>query len=186
MVIPIQSISKNDKFVFECKPNVSTPVTRLEEFDVVVRSELGTLSGRRLRLVCGAEVDAIYRDGRPVELKTQRLRLDDYFWVNKSMRWWLQSFLFGIDDMIVGYRDASGIVRKVESLRTSKLLEQGGFPANAYMNLLSSVLSKVKKLLADGDGCIIHYEINDGNITIRPVPNRQINFFTRRFRAHFN
>ncbi|KAE9416426.1 hypothetical protein Angca_009126, partial [Angiostrongylus cantonensis] len=94
-------------------PKVDQLVTRLEEFDVVVRSTLGASFGEPLRLVCCAEVDAIDKDGRPVELKTQRHQFNSKFWKYKSMGWWLQSFLFGIENIIVGYRDDEGIVRKV-------------------------------------------------------------------------
>uniref|UniRef100_A0A158PC26 RAI1 domain-containing protein n=1 Tax=Angiostrongylus cantonensis TaxID=6313 RepID=A0A158PC26_ANGCA len=114
---------------FKGEPSVNTPVTSREEFGVVVRSELGTSVGRPLQLVYGAEVDAINRsdknslrgklihysaaDGRLVELKTQRHALEGVFWKQKSMKWWLQSFLVGIDHIIVGYRNDDGIVKKV-------------------------------------------------------------------------
>uniref|UniRef100_A0A183FBF0 Decapping nuclease n=1 Tax=Heligmosomoides polygyrus TaxID=6339 RepID=A0A183FBF0_HELPZ len=53
-----------------------------------------------------------FPDGDLIELKTQRRALEGTFWKQKSMKWWLQSFLLGIRDIVVGYRDDDGIVNK--------------------------------------------------------------------------
>ncbi|VDM63933.1 unnamed protein product [Angiostrongylus costaricensis] len=158
--------SQTGNYFFEGEPSVNTPVTSREEFGVVVRSELGTSVGTPLQLVYGAEVDAINRrkelihystaDGRLVELKTQRHALEGVFWKQKSMKWWLQSFLVGIDHLIVGYRNDDGIVKKV------------------------------RELLVEGGACIVRFEQNRDEITIHSAPLRDVDFFTYNFRVHFN
>ncbi|KJH46395.1 RAI1 like protein [Dictyocaulus viviparus] len=168
------------------KPNVNEPVTSLEEFGVVVRSVLGTSIGRALRLVYSGEVDAINNDGRLVELKTQRHALEGSFWKQKSMKWWLQSFLIGIDHIIVGYRNDDGIVKKVESLQIDELTKRGEWSGNVCINLLSTVLNSVRELLVEGGACQVRYEHHRDEITIHSIPLRNIDFFTYDFRVHFN
>ncbi|KAK5973902.1 Decapping and exoribonuclease protein [Trichostrongylus colubriformis] len=125
------------------EPTVNEPVTCREEFAMVVKSTLGTPVGRPLRLVYSGEVDAINKDGDPIELKTQRHALEGTFWKQKSMKWWLQSFLLGIRDIIVGYRDDDGIVKKVGFVHTDELPKTGEWSGNVCMNLLSNVLTAV-------------------------------------------
>ncbi|KAK5984051.1 hypothetical protein GCK32_010866, partial [Trichostrongylus colubriformis] len=59
------------------------------------------------------------------------------------MKWWLQSFLLGIRDIIVGYRDDDGIVKKVGFVHTDELPKTGEWSGNVCMNLLSNVLTAV-------------------------------------------
>ncbi|VDO41562.1 unnamed protein product [Haemonchus placei] len=168
-------------------PNVGEPVTCREEFAMVVKSTLAATSGRPLRLVYSGEVDAINKDGDPVELKTQRHALEGTFWKQKSMKWWLQSFLLGIRDIIVGYRDDDGIVKKVGFAHTDELPKRGEWSGNVCMNLLSNVLTSLRDLLeVDGEACLVRYEQNRDEITIHSVPLPDIDFFTYAFRVHFN
>ncbi|KAK6041255.1 RAI1 like protein [Cooperia oncophora] len=139
------------------QPNVNEPVTCREEFAMVVKSTLAATVGRPIRLVYSGEVDAINKDGDPIELKTQRHALEGTFWKQKSMKWWLQSFLIGIRDIVVGYRDDDGIVTKLR-----ELLEE------------------------DGEACLVRYEQNRDEITIHSTPLPDIDFFTYAFRVHFN
>ncbi|PIO76657.1 RAI1 like protein [Teladorsagia circumcincta] len=139
------------------EPNVNGPVTCREEFAMVVKSTLAATVGRPLRLVYSGEVDAINKDGEPIELKTQRRALEGTFWKQKSMKWWLQSFLLGIRDIIVGYRDDDGFVNKLRDL-----LEE------------------------DGEACVVRFEQNRDEITIHSTPLPGIDFFTYAFRVHFN
>ena len=39
----------------------------------------------------------------------------------KLIKWWIQSFLVGIPEIISGYRDDNGIVHRLESLQTMKI-----------------------------------------------------------------
>ncbi|RCN38080.1 RAI1 like protein [Ancylostoma caninum] len=168
-------------------PKVDEIVTCREEFAVVVRSTLASTAGKPLKLVYSGEVDAINRDGDLVELKTQRNALEGFFWKQKSMKWWLQSFLLGVRDIIVGYRDDDGFVKKVGSVHTDDLCKRGEWSGNICMNLLSTVLTSVRDLLVrDGEACIVRYEQNRDEITIHSALLPDIDFFTYNFRVHFN
>lgn len=50
-------------------------------------------------------------------MKTQREELNQGFFRNKSLKWWLQSFFVGINNIVVGFRDDNGIVFKVSLAR---------------------------------------------------------------------
>lgn len=169
------------------QPSVDVPVTCREEFAVVVRSTLAATVGRPLKLVYSGEVDAINKDGDLIELKTQRRALEGTFWKQKSMKWWLQSFLLGIRDIVVGYRDDDGIVNKVGFVHTEELPKSGEWSGNVCINLLSNVLTSLRDLLdVDGEACIVRFEQNRREITIHSAPLPDVDFFTYSFRVHFN
>lgn len=46
-----------------------------------------------------------------MELKTQRKELTNNFWKHKAMKWWVQSFLIGIQNIVVGFRDNNGTLQ---------------------------------------------------------------------------
>ena len=39
----------------------------------------------------------------------------------KLIKWWIQSFLVGIPEIICGYRDDDGVVHRLESLQTHRI-----------------------------------------------------------------
>uniref|UniRef100_A0A1I8EK43 Decapping nuclease n=1 Tax=Wuchereria bancrofti TaxID=6293 RepID=A0A1I8EK43_WUCBA len=98
------------------EPHINEPVTNLGEFDVVVKARLG---GRKegFRILYSGETDCIDADGEYVELKTQCKELTNNFWKYKAMKWWVQSFLIGIENIVVGYRDNDGMVTYTERLK---------------------------------------------------------------------
>ncbi|CAJ0595237.1 unnamed protein product [Cylicocyclus nassatus] len=169
------------------QPRTDDIVTCREEFAVVVRSTLAATTGKPLKLVYSGEVDAINAEGDMVELKTQRHALEGFFWKQKSLKWWLQSFLLGIRDIIVGYRDDDGFVKKVGFVHTDELCKRGEWSGNICINLLSSVLTSVRSLLErDGEACIVRYMQNRSKITIHSAALADVDFFTHNFRVHFN
>lgn len=70
---------------------------------------------KQYRLLYGAEVDCMDDRDRYIELKTSRVidgwRQERNFKRFKLLKWWLQSFLAGIDRIVCGYRDDAGIVK---------------------------------------------------------------------------
>ncbi|VDK83979.1 unnamed protein product [Cylicostephanus goldi] len=167
------------------KPKTNEAVTCLEEFAVVNRSTLTAGSERPLKLVYSGEVDAINAEGDIVELKTQRYALNNTFWKYKSLKWWLQSHLLGIRDIVVGYRDDDGIVTKVELLHTNDLYKRGEWSANVCMGVLYKVLSEVQsQLKRNGKPCIVRYQ-GDSKVTVHRAAPADVDFFTSRFKTHF-
>ncbi|GIY21103.1 decapping and exoribonuclease protein [Caerostris extrusa] len=107
------------------KPNLSVSVNEKEEYCIVLKGRLD-----KHTLLYSAEVDGkdpLYNNNRDKdpqstqcysELKTSRIITTERQHINfcrfKLMKWWLQSFLVGIPKVICGFRDDSGIVRKLE------------------------------------------------------------------------
>lgn len=97
------------------------PVNTWSEFSVVLKSKLG-----RHRLLFSAEVDGVDEDGKTyVEVKTaahiarpeQKLR----FYESKLITFWAQSFLAGINKLIIGYRTPKGLIRHIEPMQVSSI-----------------------------------------------------------------
>jgi hypothetical protein len=63
-----------------------------------------------------------YLGGDFIELKTQFQKLGlGKFWPEKEMKWWLQSYLVGIERLIVGMRDKDGIVQRLQEVKIQDL-----------------------------------------------------------------
>ncbi|VDN43610.1 unnamed protein product, partial [Gongylonema pulchrum] len=144
------------------EPNVSEPVTNLEEFSVIVKSSMGDKK-QKVRVLYAGETDCVDADGEYVELKTQYKEFSNSFWEHKSMRWWLQSYLIGIRNVIVGFRnnDAnfcfSGIVTRVESVKVSQLAKNGRqWTASVLINFLVAVLNRLKGVLESSPELTYH------------------------------
>ncbi|VDK44365.1 unnamed protein product [Anisakis simplex] len=93
------------------EPNTSEAVSNLKEFDVVLRAKLGE-NEDGVRLMFAAETDCFDAEGNYLELKTvtsQNHQLAGNFWMMKAMKWWLQSYLAGIQRIIVGFRTWQGL-----------------------------------------------------------------------------
>lgn len=89
------------------------------EFCAIVKTKLGPH-----RIIMGAEMDCYdtASDGRKyfVELKTSRAldaRTVDRFERDKLLKFWIQSFLAGVQRILVGYRDDAGRLLGTEMMR---------------------------------------------------------------------
>lgn len=130
-----------------------------EQFCVVYRAKLGQSddpSAQKFRLLYGAEIDCVDDRGRYIELKTSRVidgwRQDRNFKKFKLIKWWLQSFLAGIDRIICGHRDDAGIIKHLTTYEVGDmpLLAAGGIGEKAFwsgatcMNFLFQLLAFVE------------------------------------------
>jgi len=127
------------------------PVNENEEFCCMFRTRIGGLS-----LMYGAEMDGYDADqpapnqplqpNKFVEYKTSRIvetdRQDRTFRKFKLIKWWAQSFLVGIEEILCGWRDDRGIVHDVESFKVSKVSGLGvEWKANVCANFLHTFLT---------------------------------------------
>lgn len=83
----------------------------------VVKTKLGAT-----RLVIGGEVDAVDpRTSAPVEVKTSmqiRSLRDEERFESKMLRFYMQSFLLGVERVVVGFRDGRGYLVAQQELET--------------------------------------------------------------------
>ncbi|KAF7993026.1 hypothetical protein HCN44_005807 [Aphidius gifuensis] len=147
------------------------PVNENEEFDCVFTTRLNDK-----KILYGAEVDGLYSNEKIneplpldrlsfVELKTsktiynnhQQRTLEKY----KFLRWWCQSFLVGIEDILCGFRNDNGIIESIQQFQVSQMGRnyKHYWSAGKCMNLLDNFLQFVKNnVLEDYDNKIYVFE----------------------------
>ncbi|CAI5440268.1 unnamed protein product [Caenorhabditis angaria] len=154
-------------------PDTTQPVSTREEFATVIRTTLESSQPNRrqpLELFYSAEIDCLDRDGKYVELKTNKGDLRGWFWTAgaKSLKWWLQSFLVAIDYLVVGHRDDRGIVTRVSSIQTAQLQKQSQWYGGAAIRLISQVLTQLSDFLPnENQACVVEFGGGTGENTIR-------------------
>ncbi|KAI4338439.1 hypothetical protein MLD38_023499 [Melastoma candidum] len=96
------------------------------EFCSVLKTKLGAH-----RILMGAEMDCYdtTNDGRKfyIELKTTReleYHTEERYEREKLLKFWIQSFLAGIPYIIIGFRDDSGRLVRIERLRTKDITQR--------------------------------------------------------------
>ena len=101
-----------------------------EEFSCVFTTKLG-----QNVLLYAAEMDGFeskeiiaepvnWSDLKSIEVKTNR-KVQNYYqdcnFKKKQSKWWLQSFLVGIENIVVGTRNDEGVVFELEELKVSDI-----------------------------------------------------------------
>uniref|UniRef100_A0A7E4ZSL7 Decapping nuclease n=1 Tax=Panagrellus redivivus TaxID=6233 RepID=A0A7E4ZSL7_PANRE len=117
---------KFETFIFAKKdqnPTPNEPVSTWEEKGVFFTVKLpGKADEPPIKLLCGAEIDGLDSDGNLVEVKTQvRDLFVGRFFPQKAMKWWIQSTLVGIQDIVVGFKLDSGIVNRLTKVQLNWL-----------------------------------------------------------------
>ena len=148
------------------RPANPEPVVESEEFCCVYRTRLGPHS-----IVFGAEMDAIQprSDGEVigdketidlnedtfVELKTSRNieheGQERSFCRFKLLKWWCQSFLVGIPEVICGFRDDDGLVHTITQFDMKDIVRKGSeyWKPNVCMAFLSDLLGHISRVMSD-------------------------------------
>ncbi|RDA83317.1 hypothetical protein CP532_6553 [Ophiocordyceps camponoti-leonardi (nom. inval.)] len=115
-------------------------VTNKEQYCSVVRTGIG-----KAVLCLGGEVDAIW-DSKPetkgapinwVELKTTaeiRSHGDVDSFHRKLMKYWIQSFLLGVPNIVVGFRTRDGFLTGLDRIHTHRIPEMVNSRPNAKWN----------------------------------------------------
>ncbi|OWF40092.1 decapping and exoribonuclease protein-like [Mizuhopecten yessoensis] len=147
-------------------PDTNTLVNTNEGYCTVVRSRLNSHS-----LVYGGEVDAAISEAGPgkpyqyVEFKTnmeiETQKQDFSFRRYKLIKWWAQSFLVGITQIVAGFRDRDGIVHRLENFNTldipsiAKNLRDPWKP-NVCFNFLDQFLTFIKQTIVTNNHSVVH------------------------------
>lgn len=148
-------------------PDSSGVVNTNEAFCTVVKTRLANH-----KLLFSGEVDCRVKDpdapvppGCYVELKTsaeictpkQRSNLHRF----KLLKWWAQSFLPGVPQVVAGFRDHNGIVVKIETFHISKISqlikgEYNCWKPTVCMNFCNSFLTFVKQVVSEDDPRVVY------------------------------
>ena len=129
----------------EIESRESQSVSNYAQYCSIVRTGFG-----KIKMIIGGEVDAVW-DIKPndasqpinwVELKTSAELTNDREktkFERKLLKFWAQSFLLGVPKIIVGFRSADGILRRLQEFDTQTIPDQ---------------VSRHGKRLWDGQICI--------------------------------
>lgn len=154
---PIQDLHKNGQLEWELRQRQHRLVNTNSEYCSVFQTQLGPHT-----VLASAEIDCIdgpkpsqfpnrvYRELKThVPLDTPRKK--ERFERHKLLRFWAQSFIAGIRNITVGFRDNSGILVGMEDIRTHDIpravrqsLSRPWEP-NVCMNFAQSVLDLIKQ-----------------------------------------
>lgn len=116
--------------------DTSQPVNEAEEFCCMFQTRLADM-----RLLYGAEMDGLCDDQEPIdianvdlnavqfaEIKANRMaqtdRQAEKFFKQKARNWWAQSFLVGVERIVVGDRTDAGVVVQLYERRTADLARE--------------------------------------------------------------
>ncbi|KAG5671409.1 hypothetical protein PVAND_001607 [Polypedilum vanderplanki] len=174
---------KFENYIFSNDPSQmplgsEKPVIENEECCVMFSTKL---AGRN-SILYGAEIDGIQSNKKItsldqlrqfplVEAKVKRRETNerqiDNFYKHKARNFWCQSFLVGIDKIILGLRDDNGFVGEVTEMSLKKLSDEAKhrnyFHATVCVNFLNDFLEKVKydmRNIKDEPSIIFKYEWN--------------------------
>ncbi|XP_071508159.1 decapping and exoribonuclease protein-like [Diadema antillarum] len=143
--------------------DTSKPVNCNEAFCCVVQTKLGSHS-----LIYNGEVDCrINRPGTEppanyVELKTSRKWYTDNnernFYRYKLLKWWAQSYLVGVPEVVCGFRDDDGVVRHLKSFMTSDMPSKarGAWDGAVCCNFADQLLSYIKEIVKIDDPRVVY------------------------------
>lgn len=123
----------------------------------IVRTKLGSS-----RLILGGEVDAVdpHDPSTFVEVKTSmqiRNERDEANFESKLLRFYFQSFLLGVQRLVVGFRDARGILRHVSNYETLKVPRFVRGRATewdpvACLNFADEILVRIRRRITEDQG----------------------------------
>lgn len=148
-------------------PDPGGVVNTNEAFCTVVKTRLADH-----KLLFSGEVDCRLKDataaeppGCYVELKTsaeictpkQRSNLHRF----KLLKWWAQSFLPGVPQVVAGFRDQDGVVVNIETFHISKISqlikgEHNCWKPTVCMNFCSSFLTFVKQVILEDNPSVVY------------------------------
>lgn len=158
----------------EPAPGSTKPVIEAKEFCAMFSTSIG---GRKV--LYGAEMDGVIakqpceslnelRKVPMVEVKVKRRETNERqvlnFYRFKAIKWWLQSFLVGIDSIHVGLRNDVGIVDEVQQIPIKTLTDEAKrndfWHATVAVNFLNDFLKTVANYLrhVDNPHIVLRYQ----------------------------
>ncbi|KAL9891051.1 decapping and exoribonuclease protein Rai1-like isoform 1-T2 [Glossina fuscipes fuscipes] len=177
-------------------PDVSEPVDERAEFACVFQTRLESLN-----LLYSAEMDGImshdtvsldYKEPnlgplKFVEMKVREGNVTDrklYSFLRYKIRdWWCQSFLVGIENIYVGFRNDRGFVQNIECMKTSSLPtlnNQNFWDPSVCFNFLKQFLLTLKSIMGHVDSPFTMYEFcfnsTTGRISYECFTNKERSF----------
>ncbi|EJU05097.1 RAI1-domain-containing protein [Dacryopinax primogenitus] len=159
------------------EPDVNTNM----QWCSIVQTSIGSS-----KLVLGGEVDCVRgaykgKNGNYVELKTSgaiKNVKDERNFERKALKYWAQSYLLGIPQVVVGFRSSRSpyILETVQTFQTFHLPRLGlnaGWSATACLNWTNAALEYIRERLAS-EGRAVQEEAKMFRIMFRPGEGLQV------------
>lgn len=152
------------KYMFSKAPNMEPegemPTNSNEEFCIAFSSTINSMSVLYSVKVDGVESDTPIDEERGlngaklVEVKTNKIIKygGSRYFKMKTLKWFCQEHLIGVEDLYVGFRDDQGIVHKVQKFRVEELARNasGIWDKHYCLIFLDSFLQFVKDTVSEG------------------------------------
>lgn len=167
----------------KAEPDAAAPANANEEFCVMFSSRVNDTL-----VLYGAEVDGVdsetavdpknevLRGVKLVEVKTNRFissQKDERTFLLKTLKWFCQSYLVGIDDIFVGFRDDKGIVEEVVRYPVSELPGKavGLWDKKSCLKFLDAFLKFVQRVIGEKSEKAASwlFDCRNGIVTARKV-----------------
>ncbi|GMR31806.1 hypothetical protein PMAYCL1PPCAC_02001, partial [Pristionchus mayeri] len=120
-----------------------------ETYSAVYRSDIIKPNGDKIKLAYSSEIKAVDENNKFVDFKTQDSHNYNGNWLKKSWYWWFQSHFSAVDRVYVGFRSELGIVHNIRVAERSYLRKHAGSRCDVVLNIVTDVLSEVKKRCVD-------------------------------------
>ncbi|XP_001605161.1 decapping and exoribonuclease protein [Nasonia vitripennis] len=165
-------------------PKTDEPVNEAEEFCCLFSTKLGhktLLYGAEMDGVCSRDVvrePVNWKYLKFVELKTNRVIKNSYQEQNyrrKLLKWWCQSFLVGIDEVIYGTRTDQGKVFELDNVKVTEMpkIARAFWNASECMNFCNDFLNHVRTVVTrEYKECVYKFEYKLGEtIEMQVLPS---------------
>lgn len=133
-----------------------------------------------LKVFYVAEIDGLDSQGKHVEVKTQAFKLfHNRFFSQKAMRWWIQSTIVDIEDVVVGFRDNHGIVFKLEKVNLKNLKAKcnewsGNVCLWAVQHFFNQLRKQFDDLVKPGEMLVVERKPNSRDVMFSVIPKVEI------------
>ncbi|TDG46489.1 hypothetical protein AWZ03_007050 [Drosophila navojoa] len=117
-----------------------------------------------------------------VDLKLRTIKMKPSEWANHNrsdvLKWWVESFLTGIEKIYIAYHDRQGNVHKIINRKLRELWRdcEHDWSPNICGHFLSRCLGNIKTLLANVDSAstvyLLEYDAENGNLRYKYATER--------------
>ncbi|RNA07088.1 decapping and exoribonuclease [Brachionus plicatilis] len=154
-------------------------------FSTIVSNSIGNH-----KLMYGAEVDCCFKDTHKelrdyCEIKSSRgdsIRDLNFERNQKFLKWWLQSYLVGIELIKVGLRNDDGIISKIIDCKVDDLLAPNRWwKENICLNLMNEILDSIKKFCTEENHVYIASREMNANLIRISKPKRNSEEFEKNY-----
>uniref|UniRef100_A0AC34PVQ0 Decapping nuclease n=1 Tax=Panagrolaimus sp. JU765 TaxID=591449 RepID=A0AC34PVQ0_9BILA len=143
-----------------------------------------------VKIFCVAEVDCRDSLENFVEIKAQanRLSYNDGKFQKKAMKWWIQSTLIGVEELVVGFRDNDGILFRADKVNLEDLRERcddwdGQVCFQAVQHCFNQIRKQFDDLVGENQMLVLERKPLSRDIVYSVVP--KIEILNKEFRDFF-